>query len=132
MVFRIFFFLKIDLCLEPWISQSILHQFQQSMTVLESSWRADFKYVPDLWICWRIDWDNWHWKRWRRNWFLKNFNFLQPQISQPKLHQIKHVGGVLESSWWADFKTAIVCQNWSRFHIEKGQKLLLQSKGGVL
>ena len=26
-------------------------------------------------------------------------NCLQPQISQPKLHQIKHVGGVSESSW---------------------------------
>ena len=52
---------------------------------------------------------------------MKNFNFLQPQISQPKLHQIKHVGGVLESSQWADFKTAIGCQIWSRFHIEKGQ-----------
>ena len=39
---------------------------------------------------------------------------------------------VLESSQWADFKTAIGCQIWSRFHIEKGQKPLLQSKGGVL
>ena len=63
---------------------------------------------------------------------MKNFNFLQPQISQPKLHQIKHVGGVSESSQWADFKTAIGCQIWSRFHIEKGQKPLLQSKGGAL
>ena len=24
----------------------------------------DGKSVPDLWIWWRIDWDNWHWKRW--------------------------------------------------------------------
>ena len=24
----------------------------------------DEKSVPDLWIWWRIDWDNWHWKRW--------------------------------------------------------------------
>ena len=102
------------------------------MTGLEFSWRTDFKSVRDLWIWWRIEWDNWHWKRWRRNWFLKNFNFLQPQISQQKLHQIKHVGGVLESSRWADLKTAIGCQIWWRFHIEKGQKPLLQSKGGVL
>ena len=32
---------------------------------------------------------------------------LLPWISQPKLHQIKHVGGVLESSWWADFKNVL-------------------------
>ena len=63
---------------------------------------------------------------------MKNLNFLQPQISQPKIHQIKHVGGVLESSRWADFEAAIGCQILSRFHIEKGQKLLSQSKVYVL
>ena len=26
----------------------------------------DEKSVPDLWIWWRIDWDDWHWKRWRQ------------------------------------------------------------------
>ena len=70
----------------------------QVFIVLEFSWQAYFKSVPDLWICWRIDWDNWQWKRWRQNQFLKNINCFQLQISQPKLHQIEHVGGVSESS----------------------------------
>lgn len=34
----------------------------------------------------------------------------------------------LESSWLADFRTAIGCQIQSRFHKEKGQKLVSQSK----
>ena len=41
-------------------------------------------------------------------------------------------GCSLESSQQADFKTTIGCQIWSRFHVQKGQKLLLQSKGGTL
>ena len=38
----------------------------------------------------------------------------------------------MESSRRADFKTVIGFQIWSRFDIEKGQKPLSQSKGGVL
>jgi len=78
------------------------------------------------------DRDNWQWKRWRRNYFLKNINCLQPQISQPKLHQIEHVGGVSESSWIADSKTVTGFQIWWGFHWENVEKLLSQSKGGVL
>ena len=57
---------------------------------------------------------------------------LKPQISQPKLHQIKHVGGVLESSRLVDYKTVNGFQIWSRFDFRKGQKPLLQSTGGNL
>ena len=45
---------EIKLCLWPWISWSILYQMQKIMTVLESSWRADFKTVPTFSIWWRI------------------------------------------------------------------------------
>ena len=48
------------------------------------------------------------------------------------LHQIERVGGILKSLWWADFKTVIGFQIWSRFHTERGQKPSLQSKGGAL
>ena len=39
---------------------------------------------------------------------------------------------LFELSRQADFKTPIGCQIWSRFHREKGQKLVSHSKGGVL
>ena len=39
---------------------------------------------------------------------------LYPQISQPKLGQIAHVGGVSESSWRADSKTVPDLDNWPR------------------
>ena len=45
---------EIDLCLWPWISWSILYQMQKLMTVLEPSWRADFKTVPTFSIWLRI------------------------------------------------------------------------------
>ena len=40
---------------------------------------------------------------------------LQPQISQPKLGQIGHVGGVLKTSGPADSKTVPGFDNWPRF-----------------
>ena len=40
---------------------------------------------------------------------------LQPQISQPKLGQIAHVGGVLKLSEPADFKTDPGFDNYPRF-----------------
>ena len=40
---------------------------------------------------------------------------LQPQISQPKLGQIVHVGGILKTSGPADFKSAPGIENWPRF-----------------
>ena len=64
------------------------------MTALESSLRStNLRYLAR--------------KKMKQNYFFKNINCLYPQISQPKLNQIKHVWGVSESSWWADFKTAI-------------------------
>ena len=42
------------------------------------------------------------------NWTPKH---LKPKISQPKLHQIKHIGGV-----WAESKTVIECPIWQSFH----------------
>ena len=53
----------IDPWLQPQISQLILHQIQRSGSVLESSWQADFKTDPDLWIWWRIDWDIQGWRQ---------------------------------------------------------------------
>ena len=64
--------------------------------------------------------------------FWSGINCLNHQISQPKLHQIEHVGDVLKSSWQADFKTVIGFQIWWGFHIEKGQKPLSQSKDCAL
>ena len=40
---------------------------------------------------------------------------LKPKISQPKLHQIKHVGGVLQFPWWAESKTVIGWPSWHSF-----------------
>ena len=40
---------------------------------------------------------------------------LQPQISQPKLGQIVHIGGVLKTSGPADFKSVPGFENWPRF-----------------
>ena len=40
---------------------------------------------------------------------------LQPQISQPKLGQIGHVGGVLKTSGPADSKSVPGFDNWPRF-----------------
>ena len=40
---------------------------------------------------------------------------LLPGISQPKLHQIKHVGGVLQFPWWAESKTVIGWPSWHSF-----------------
>ena len=40
---------------------------------------------------------------------------LQPQISQPKLGQIAHLGGVLKLSGPADFKTDPGFKNCPRF-----------------
>ena len=40
---------------------------------------------------------------------------LWPQISQAKLGQIVHVGGVLKTSGPADFKSAPGFENWPRF-----------------
>ena len=40
------------------------------------------------------------------------------QITQPKLHQIKDIGGVLESSGCADSKTVIGIPIWPRFDRE--------------
>ena len=40
---------------------------------------------------------------------------LQPQISQPKLGQIAHVGGVLKTSGTADFKSVPGFENQPRF-----------------
>ena len=48
-------------------------------------------------------------KKMKRNKFLKNINCLQPQIYQQKIHQIGHVGGVLELSQQAAFKTPLGC-----------------------
>ena len=56
-------------------------------------------------------------KKIKQNYFLKNISCLK--ISQPKLNQIKHVGAVPESSWWAIFKTAIGFLIWWRFNREK-------------
>ena len=39
----------------------------------------------------------------------------KPQISQPKLGQFQHSGGVLESSGRADFKTVLGFEIWTRF-----------------
>ena len=39
----------------------------------------------------------------------------KPQISQPKLGQFQHSGGVLESSGHADFKTVLGFEIWARF-----------------
>ena len=39
----------------------------------------------------------------------------KPQISQPKLGQFQHSGGVLESSGHADFKTVPGFEIWARF-----------------
>ena len=39
----------------------------------------------------------------------------KPQISQPKLGQFQHSGGVLESSGRADFKTVLGFEIWARF-----------------
>ena len=41
--------------------------------------------------------------------------FLKPKISQPKLGQIVHVGGVLKKSGTADFKSVPGFENWQRF-----------------
>ena len=40
---------------------------------------------------------------------------LKPQISQPKLGQIGHVGGVLKTSGPADSKSVPAFDNWPRF-----------------
>ena len=40
---------------------------------------------------------------------------LEPQISQPKLGKIGHVGGVLKRSGHADSKTVPGFYNWPRF-----------------
>ena len=40
---------------------------------------------------------------------------LWPKISQAKLGQIVHVGGVLKTSGPADFKSAPGFENWQRF-----------------
>ena len=40
---------------------------------------------------------------------------------QPKPPQIKHIGGVLESSWRAVFKTALGYPIWPRFKGENGK-----------
>ena len=40
---------------------------------------------------------------------------LLPQISQPKLSQIAHVGGVLKTSRPAVFKSVPGFDNWPRF-----------------
>ena len=40
---------------------------------------------------------------------------LQPQISQPKLGQIAHVGGVLKTSGPPVFKSVPGFDNWPRF-----------------
>ena len=45
---------EIELCLWAWISWSILYQMQKLMTILEPSWRADFKTVPTFSIWLRI------------------------------------------------------------------------------
>ena len=45
----------------------------------------------------------------------KKFQSIQPQISQPKLGQIGHVGGVLETSGPADSKSVPGFENRPRF-----------------
>ena len=52
---------------------------------------------------------------------------LQPQISQPKLSQIVHVGGVLKSSEPADFKADPGFENCPRFVGEMEQNKILNS-----
>ena len=47
---------------------------------------------------------------------------LEPQISQPKLGQIEHVGGVLKLPEPADFKTDPGFENCPRFVGVKEQK----------
>ena len=43
---------------------------------------------------------------------------LKPKLSQPKHHQIWHVGNYSESSWWAQSKTVIGSPIWPSFHRE--------------
>ena len=43
-------------------------------------------------------------------------------------NQIKHVGGVLESSWRADSKTVIGSPIWPRIHGENMENVLLQTE----
>ena len=72
-------------------------------------------------------------KKWLRNqrfdtilsqWKWKDVKFwnvikcVKLQITQPKLHQIKDIGGVLESSGRADSKTVIGIPIWPRFDRE--------------
>ena len=45
---------------------------------------------------------------------------------QPRLYQIKHIGGVLEFFWWADSKTDIGSLIWLSFHGENTESILLQ------
>ena len=55
--------LEIELCLQSWISQLMLHKIQRSGSVSVSSWQADSKTDPYLWIWWRIDWDIQGWRQ---------------------------------------------------------------------
>lgn len=66
---------------------------------------------------------------WRVNKKLKSSQYLEwyllslTSISQPKLHQIKHAGGVLESSFQSDSITFIGSPIWLRIHGENSCKL---------
>ena len=57
----------------------------------------------------------WKWKDVK---FWNVIKCVKLQITQPKLHQIKDIGGVLESSGRADFKTVIGIPIWPRFDRE--------------
>ena len=43
------------------------------------------------------------------------------------LNLIKHTGGVLESSWWAESKNVIRSSIWPSFHGENTENILLQT-----
>ena len=74
------------------------------MTVLESSWQADSKTVPELWIWWLTQYLT------SLQLFTDSLEMelcLQPWINQSMLHQIQRSGTVLESACYKDSETVI-------------------------
>ena len=65
----------------------------------------------------RFDTIFFQWK-WRDVMFWTVIKCVKLQITQPKLHQINDIGGVLESSGRADSKTVIGIPIWPRFDRE--------------
>ena len=89
----------------PLFSSWQLGQIRLLMVVLHSAHQENIRIPPKslIWWCFEL--------------------YLYPQ----KLNQFRHVGGVSESSWWAESKTAIWSLIWPSFHEENKGNILLQS-----